>query len=345
MSKLFFISEDEKNRIINLHESATKNHYLQEQSVSGVPNFGMITPGIGNNNLFLPSGVKAVQKALIFNGYKVKDDGVFGPETKRAIINFQKAKGLTADGIVGSITANALGVQPLTSTTNQKSTNKPKANTNLKVNTNSKVTPPKEDSWFDKAKNFCLSPVKRMEEFKDFIDSKTVLLNPLPPHMRAFLAFLGGQTYPIKASFFKPEELQVISSKINSYFPSNSKCKKDKKCYVSFYEDTDWSKVKKGEEKVINPELGKSIGLTIGNGQVIDNGNSYIVKDIYDFNNYKNNPSAYSLKNVGSTVKNALSKITCGNYVQGIEELASYKQSLGYKGIPVEIEIPKTKTV
>jgi hypothetical protein len=341
MKNLFIINEDEKNRILNLHESATKRQYLQEQSVSGAPNFGTITPGIGS--LFLPSGVKAVQKALIFNGYKVKDDGVFGTETKRAVINFQKSKGLTPDGIVGPTTANALGVQPLTSTTNKKSpttaTNKPK------VNTNSKVTPPKEDSWFDKAKNFCLSPVKRMEELKDFIDSKTVSLNPLPPHMRAFLGFIAGRTNPIDASFFKPEELKLISNKVNSYFPSDSKCKRDKKCYVSFYEDTDWSKVKKGEEKVLFAGGPKSIGLTIGNGQVIDNGNSYTVKDIYDFNNYKNNPKAYSIENVGGTIKDALIKLACGNSIQGLEELASIKQASGYKGIPVEIEIPKTKTV
>jgi hypothetical protein len=345
MSKLFLISEEEKNRILNLHELATKKQYLQEQSVSGAPNFG---------SLFLPSGVKAVQKALIFNGYKVKDDGVFGPETKRAVINFQKSKSLTPDGIVGPITANALGVQPLTSTTNKKlpttATNKPKVNTNSKVtppkvNTNSKVTPPKEDSWFDKTKNFCLSPVKRMEKLKDFIDSKTVSLNPLPPHMRAFLGFIVGRTNPINASFFKPEELKLISNKVNSYFPSNSKCKRDKKCYVSFYEDTDWSKVKKGEEKVLFVGGPKSIGLTIGNGQVIDNGNSYTVKDIYDFNNYENNPEAYSIENVGGTIKDALIKLACGNSIQGLEELASIKQASGYKGIPVEIEIPKTKTV
>lgn len=35
MSKLFFISEGEKNRILNLHESATKNHYLSEQVKKG----------------------------------------------------------------------------------------------------------------------------------------------------------------------------------------------------------------------------------------------------------------------------------------------------------------------
>ena len=201
--------------------------------------------------------------------------------------------------------------------------------------------PEKEDSWFDKAKNFCLSPVKRMEELKDFIDSKTVSLNPLPPHMRAFLGFIAGRTNPINASFFKPEELQIIASKVNSYFPSNSNCKRNKKCNVSFYEDTDWSKVKKGEEKVAFAGGPKSIGLTIGNGQVIDNGNSYTVKDIYDFNNYKNNPKAYSIENVGGTIKDALIKLACGNSIQGLEELASIKQASGYKGIPVEIEIPK----
>ena len=332
MKKVIKLTESDLEQIVK--------RVLKEQSVAGAPNFGI--PNYGNNNL--PSGVKEVQKALIFNGFRIKDDGVFGPATKDAVRQFQKKKGIKQTGNVGPITAKALGVQPLISATNQKSattatTNKPK------VNVNAKVAPSKEDSWWDKTKNFCSSPLKRLEEFKGYIDSKTVSLNPLPPHIRAFLSFLGGQTYPMKASFFKPEELKLIANRVNSYFPSDSKCRKNKKCYVSFYKDTDFSKIKRGEEKVINPELAKAIGLTIGNGQVIDNGSSYIVKDIYDFNNFKNNPSAYSLENVGSTVKNALSKITCGNYLQGIEEIASYKQALGYKGIPVEIEIPKTKTL
>ena len=203
-------------------------------------------------------------------------------------------------------------------------------------------TSPKEESLFDKAKNFCLSPLKRLQEFGEFISSKTVSLNQLPPHMRAFLGFIAGRTNPINNSFFKPEELKLISNKVNSYFPSNSKCKKDKKCYVPFYEDIDWSKVKKGEEKVLFAGGAKSLGLTIGNGQVIDNGNSYTVKDIYDFNNYINNPKAYSIENVGGTIKDALIKLACGNIIQGLEELASIKQASGYKGIPVEIEIPKT---
>jgi hypothetical protein len=203
-------------------------------------------------------------------------------------------------------------------------------------------TAPKEDSLFDKAKNFCLSPLKGLEEFGDFIDSKVSLLSPLPPHMRAFLDFIGGRTEPITDKYFKPEELKLITDKVNSYFPSNSECKRNKKCDVSFYHDTDWSKVKKGEEKVVFAGGPKSIGLTIGNGQVIDNGTFYTVRDIYDFNNYKNNPDAYSPEKMGGTIKAALDKLTCGNFIQGLEEIASIKQSRGYKGIPVEIEIPKT---
>jgi peptidoglycan L-alanyl-D-glutamate endopeptidase CwlK len=36
-------------------------------------------------------------------------DGVFGPGTEAAVIGFQRSQGLLADGVVGSITASALG--------------------------------------------------------------------------------------------------------------------------------------------------------------------------------------------------------------------------------------------
>jgi peptidoglycan hydrolase-like protein with peptidoglycan-binding domain len=55
------------------------------------------------------SQVKALQRALKALGYPVgKVDGDYGPVTKTAVTAFQRAAGLTADGIFGPKTLNAL---------------------------------------------------------------------------------------------------------------------------------------------------------------------------------------------------------------------------------------------
>lgn len=53
--------------------------------------------------------VKTLQKNLTKLGYSTNGtDGIFGNDTKKAVIAFQKAYGLTADGIVGSQTQNKI---------------------------------------------------------------------------------------------------------------------------------------------------------------------------------------------------------------------------------------------
>jgi len=53
--------------------------------------------------------VKAVQQLLAAKGYKSgKTDGIFGANTEAAVKKFQATKGLTADGIVGKNSYNAL---------------------------------------------------------------------------------------------------------------------------------------------------------------------------------------------------------------------------------------------
>lgn len=52
--------------------------------------------------------VKEVQNLLIKNGYKVSVDGIFGQATHNAIVDFQKKRGLTVDGIVGHSTLTEL---------------------------------------------------------------------------------------------------------------------------------------------------------------------------------------------------------------------------------------------
>ena len=55
--------------------------------------------------------VSAIQTKLRESGYyNGKIDGIFGSGTKNALISFQKDNGLTADGIAGSKTLQALGI-------------------------------------------------------------------------------------------------------------------------------------------------------------------------------------------------------------------------------------------
>jgi peptidoglycan hydrolase-like protein with peptidoglycan-binding domain len=54
------------------------------------------------------AGVRDVQALLKLAGYNVEVDGDFGTTTKAAIMQFQRSKGLTADGIVGPKTQQAL---------------------------------------------------------------------------------------------------------------------------------------------------------------------------------------------------------------------------------------------
>ena len=52
--------------------------------------------------------VKALQRSLVDRGHDLKVDGIFGPDTTRAVNAFQSARGLKVDGVVGAETKQAL---------------------------------------------------------------------------------------------------------------------------------------------------------------------------------------------------------------------------------------------
>ncbi|HCH28409.1 MAG TPA: spore cortex-lytic enzyme [Ruminococcaceae bacterium] len=55
--------------------------------------------------------VRKIQTVLKEKGYYTgKIDGIYGTQTKNAVIRFQKSRGLTADGIAGKNTLAALGI-------------------------------------------------------------------------------------------------------------------------------------------------------------------------------------------------------------------------------------------
>ena len=55
--------------------------------------------------------VQALQRALNSKGARISTDGHFGPQTRTAVIAFQRSRGLKPDGIVGPKTKSALGLR------------------------------------------------------------------------------------------------------------------------------------------------------------------------------------------------------------------------------------------
>jgi len=54
--------------------------------------------------------VRALQEMLVNNEFDLAIDGVFGPDTRNALVTYQKRNGLTQDGIAGSDTRASFGI-------------------------------------------------------------------------------------------------------------------------------------------------------------------------------------------------------------------------------------------
>lgn len=97
-------------------ETAVKNF----QSAHGLSVDGIVGPSTSSKLATLASSttvirlnssgdmVKVLQRLLTKNGYSVSVSGTFNSATDTAVKNFQRAKGLTVDGIVGSATWSKL---------------------------------------------------------------------------------------------------------------------------------------------------------------------------------------------------------------------------------------------
>jgi peptidoglycan hydrolase-like protein with peptidoglycan-binding domain len=116
MSKLFNITEDEKSRILSLHESTSKKTTsLSELELKEVVNRVLLEQSYKDK-------VTAVQQELKKRGYDLgtsgpnKDgiDGVYGDKTRLAVTKFQKDNAIKQTGNVGDVTSRKLGVAPLT---------------------------------------------------------------------------------------------------------------------------------------------------------------------------------------------------------------------------------------
>lgn len=181
----------------------------------------------------------------------------------------------------------------------------------------------------------------RAQDFaKGIVPMKKESFINIPPQYRIFSEFLRLRKNPVTTKDFTDEELKTMKAMIEKVKPTSVPKN------VDFYKLSDFSfdKMKDGKEDYLGKDIRKNIAYTIGNASVSDKGNYYQLDDIYDFNNFNEHPENYTLEKMPETVSSAIKKIFNGNLVQGVEEMASYYQKLGYKGIPVSIQIPKNLT-
>jgi hypothetical protein len=182
-----------------------------------------------------------------------------------------------------------------------------------------------------------MGEMKAQQFAKGIVPMKKESFINIPPQYRIFSEFLRLRKSPVTTNDFTDKELKTMKTMIERAKPTSTPKN------VDFYKLSNFSfaKMKDGKEDYSGKDIMKNIALTIGNASVSDKGNYYQLDDIYDFNNFNAHPENYTLEKMPETVSGAFKKIFSGNLVQGVEEMAAYYQKLGYKGIPVSIQIPK----
>jgi peptidoglycan hydrolase-like protein with peptidoglycan-binding domain len=194
--------------------------------------------------------VEAIQQALVDAGYDIGPtgvDGVFGRNTRNAVIKYQKANGVKQTGNVGPVTAGKLGVEALTSgkPSNKKPTTAPvttKKPTTAPVTTKKPTTNSKSTTTTNTPiKNFDIKKLQYQDnlpksdylgkggEFErglyggrsreDYVKVQQVLgkVSPakkssLPLHIRALMDYLAGRTTPMTAADLTKEEQEYLKN-------------------------------------------------------------------------------------------------------------------------------------
>jgi len=93
-----------KNSTVTGFPKGEKIVEITATTLTATRNLRLVSPNMEGED------VRKVQEKLIAAGITVNADGFFGPNTDKAVKEFQQKKGLSADGIVGASTRQALGL-------------------------------------------------------------------------------------------------------------------------------------------------------------------------------------------------------------------------------------------
>jgi len=265
-------------------------------------------------------------------------DGDFGNATKKAISEYQIKKSMTVTGEVDQFLLKMLksdsenisnGVKP----------NKSEQPRTAAVVTSTEDIKKQEEGFLSRISG----KIKR--SINSIVDFFT-----LPIHIRFFSYFLGLRKPPVTENDLTDNEINAIKEMI-TYAKNKKILVLSRTKTTNFYDIA--NRMNKDRE-IIDFRNKKNLGLNqfhlksdytkislaIGNAYVTKKSEgTYIVWDLYDFNNYYDHPEEYTLASIPKTVGDSLKKVLSGNLVQGIEKLASYLEKMGYKGFAVMVEI------
>lgn len=217
--------------------------------------------------------VEQIQGYLTIEGFDVGGvDGKMGPKTRRAIREFQKSKGLKADGIVGKNTISALLSEPKED---------PLADKRPKVRPNDSVADTSDTTAKSSYKGLMINPMMLAKKASKLI----------PSHMRMFAKDLTGldlEETKTEDFFNEAEKVSMLSVIKNSMdrLGDKSTGSVTYEDYASGLADVTWNKSNVDPLSIRDAE--GSVKKTLGQftWKVDDNGD-IIVTDEYDFNDAK----------------------------------------------------------
>jgi hypothetical protein len=379
MNNLFLINEEEKNRILGMHETATKKHYLSEQPTLDL---GQPTqPEVGPQTLQNTTGT-VVKKGLGGDPYvyaKLGDDFYYGKASDGDYPNWVLATNPNAiNSIKGKIynekvpvvntvkvpVKSKTKVQTKKTTTTPKTTTKQKTTTTVPGKEKFKVTPKTNVRGKDK---FKLEPELNTVAIdntrvgngreKKITDIKKVLndLGPskksiLPLHLRAVWDYMVGRTEPFTSADLTKEEQKYLKQVVLSnpkkglnygIWKSNGAGNLPTAMSTGSASEKERLKKSGGSGSLLRPELGGQYMYFLGDVAPSNVKTSPDKKTVVVNDNYDMNNTKLPKDEILKDFAEQVGRFALGDATlySVIRRTAGLRELTGYKGYPVNLTV------
>jgi hypothetical protein len=377
MNDLFLINEEERNRILGMHETATKNHYLSEQGLD----LGQPTQPVAGPQTLQDTSGTVVKKGLEGDPYvyaKLGNDFYYGKAsdgdypnwilaTNPNAINSIKGK-IYNEKVppVNTVKAPVKGktkVQPVKSTT--KTTTKPKTSTTtVPGDEKFKLKPRTDVVGKDK---FKLKPEVNTVAIdntrvgngreKKITDIKKVLndLGPskksiLPLHLRAVWDYMVGRTEPFTSADLTREEQKYLKQVVLAnpkkglnygVWKANGAGNLPTAMGTGSSAESERLKQKGGSGSLLNPELGGQYMYFLGDVAPSNVKTSPDKKTVVVNDNYDMNNTKLPKDEILKDFAKQVGRFALGDATlySVIRRTAGLRELTGYKGYPVNLTV------